>query len=268
MKFNRRTFVKRTAIALSAVTASLPIKLISAAMEKEVKKGMWVKGGEINEYEHTPRPDVKYGMVIDCDKCVGCHLCAVACRQEYDVPKGVWRSWVKEIEKEAGSERKKCFLPRLCNHCEQAPCVSACPVSASYKREDGVVLTDYKKCIGCKYCIVACPYDARFLNPLTKTSDKCTFCDHRLEEGKKPACVEICPRGARIFGDLNDPDSEVSKLIHSKPVRVIKKKLGTKPQVYYINPDKDITPAEYMIEEYSGKKKREEHKEMKIFGWA
>jgi len=267
MKINRRTFVKRTAIVLSALSISAPIKLITASREKVVEKGMWVKGSEINEYVHTPRPDVRYGMVIDCNKCVGCHLCAVACRQEYDVPKGVWRSWVKEIEKEDSTERKKCFLPRLCNHCENAPCVSVCPVGASYKREDGIVLTDYKKCIGCKYCIVACPYDARFLNPLILTSDKCTFCDHRLEEGKLPACVEICPRGARIFGDLNDHESEVAKLIHGKPVEVMKKKLGTKPQVYYINPDKDMTPAEYMIETYSGEKKKKEHDEIKLLRW-
>jgi tetrathionate reductase subunit B len=255
MKINRRTFVKRTAIALTALSASLPIRMIMAAKEKVVTTGKWVKGGEIFEYEHTPRPEVKYGMLIDCDKCVGCHMCAVACRQEYEVPEGVWRSWVKEIEKEGGQR----FLPRLCNHCENAPCVSVCPVTASYKREDGIVLTDYSKCIGCKYCITACPYDARFVNPLTRTSDKCTFCDHRVEEGRKPACVEICPVNARIFGDLNDPDSEISKLIRSNPVKVMKPGLGTRPQVYYIGLDKDITPADYMIDEYSGMKKRREH---------
>lgn len=257
MKINRRTFVKRTAIVLGTLGASLPVRMIMAAKEKVVTKGMWVKGGEIIKYEHTPRPDVQYGMVIDCNKCVGCHMCAVACRQEYDVPEIVWRSWVKEIEKE-GSDVKH-FLPRLCNHCENAPCVLVCPVTASYKREDGIVLTDYSRCIGCKYCITACPYDARFVNPLTRTSDKCTFCDHRLEEGREPACVEICPVNARIFGDLNDPGSEVSKLIRDNPVDVMKSGLGTRPQVYYIGLDQDITPADYMIDEYSGMKKRREH---------
>jgi tetrathionate reductase subunit B len=257
MKINRRTFMKRTAIVLTAVSASLPIRMIVAAKEKVVTTGKWVKGDIIFKYEHTPRPEVKYGMLIDCDKCVGCHMCAVVCRQEYDVPEGFWRSWVKEIEKE-GSDVKH-FLPRLCNHCENAPCVLVCPVTASYKREDGIVLTDYSKCMGCKYCITACPYDARFVNPLIRTSDKCTFCDHRLEKGREPACVEICPVNARIFGDLNDPDSEISKLIRDNPVKVMRPGLGTRPQVYYIGLDQDITPADYMIDEYSGMKKRREH---------
>jgi tetrathionate reductase subunit B len=259
VKLSRRAFVKRAAIALVALVVGLRVKLVKAAKETVVYTGKWVKGGKISEYAHTPRPEKRYGMIIDCDKCVGCHLCAVACRQEFDVPKGVWRSWVKVIEKGDLPNVRRYFLPRLCNHCENAPCVSVCPVKASYKREDGVVLTDYSKCIGCKYCIIACPYDARFINPLIRTSDKCTFCDHRLEEGRKPACVEICPVNARIFGDLNDPDSEISQLIRDNPVWVLKPELGTHPQVYYIGLDRDITPADYMVREYSGWEKRRKH---------
>lgn len=184
--------------------------------------------------------NIRYVMVIDLNKCVGCHSCTIACKSENNVPLTVFRAWVKHIEKGKYPDVSHHFLPRLCNHCKKPPCVTVCPVKAAYKREDGTVLTDYKKCIGCKYCIVACPYDARFINPVRKTSDKCTFCIHRVEKGLMPACVDTCMGRARFFGDLNDHKSEVSRLIAKNPTQTLKPELGTEPSVFYIKPDEAI----------------------------
>src|SRR5690625_4338937 len=127
-------------------------------------------------------------------------------------------------------------LPRLCNHCDNPPCVPVCPVQATFQREDGIVMVDGDRCVGCAYCVQACPYDARFINKETKVADKCTFCEHRLEVGLLPACVESCVGGARVIGDLNDPDSEISKLIdrHKDEIKVLKPDMGTAPHVFYI----------------------------------
>jgi tetrathionate reductase subunit B len=244
----RRFFLKMVTLSVTGLTASfIAFAGRVGAQTKKLVKGLYIRGSKILTYKHELQPGRNYAMLIDCAKCIGCESCAETCREEYELPDGVWRSWVKFIERE-----EMLFLPRLCNHCDNPPCATVCPVSASYKREDGIVLTDYKKCIGCKYCMIACPYDARFLHPIHKVSDKCTFCDHRLEEGLLPACVEVCPVGARIFGDLNNPESEISKLIAQKPVQVLRKDMGTKPKVYYIALDIDITPTEEMAEEYSG----------------
>ena len=130
------------------------------------------------------------------------------------------------------------FLPRLCNHCSSPNCVSVCPTGATYKREeDGIVVVDPDICIGCKYCIQACPYDARFLNPVTGAADKCDFCLHRVSQGLAPACVETCIGRARIFGDINDPDSEISRMIATNPVSVLRPEKGTQPNVFYIAAD-------------------------------
>ncbi|WP_457648382.1 4Fe-4S dicluster domain-containing protein [Profundibacter sp.] len=127
-------------------------------------------------------------------------------------------------------------LPRLCNHCDNPPCVPVCPVQATFQREDGIVVVDADKCVGCAYCVQACPYDARFINPKTNIADKCTFCVHRVEAGLLPACVETCTGGARIFGDMNDPDSEISKVLAEAgdAVKVLRPEMGTDPHVYYI----------------------------------
>lgn len=247
-KLNRRTFLKYTITASTLIALGTRIDYaLGVSPQNKPVRIKYTKGNNLFEYEHTPKPEKKYGMVIDCERCIGCRLCAVACRQEFDVPKDYWRAWVKIIE----SDQKEFYLPRLCMHCENAPCVNVCPVKAAYKREDGVVLTDYDRCIGCKYCIIACPYDARFIHPIHKVSDKCTFCDHRIEIGLKPACVDICPVNARIFGDLNDPNSEISKLLISNPVKVLREEMGTRPKVYYINPPTDISPTEDMARAYS-----------------
>ena len=126
----------------------------------------------------------------------------------------------------------------VCNHCNHPPCVTVCPTGATWKREeDGIVVVDPDLCIGCKYCILACPYDARFLNPVTGAADKCDFCLHRVEKGLVPSCVNTCVGGARIFGDLGDPDSDISKLIANNRVSVLRGEMGTFPNVYYIDAD-------------------------------
>lgn len=179
----------------------------------------------------------RYAMVIDVRKCIGCHACSVACKSENDVPLGVWRSWVKVAERGKYPNASRQFLPRLCNHCEEPACVEACPTKASYQREDGIVLIREERCIGCKLCIAACPYDARFFHPSGRVSSKCTFCAHRVDEGVVPSCVNTCQGKARIFGDLNDPSSEVAKLVAKEPIQVLKPHLGTEPRVFYIGAD-------------------------------
>ena len=181
----------------------------------------------------------RYGMVIDARKCTGCQSCVVACKTETNLPTGVWRNWVAGIEKGSYPEPGDAFLPKLCNQCENPPCVQVCPTEASFKRDDGIVLVRPHRCIGCGLCIAACPYDARFFTPLgtPQYADKCTFCYQRVDEGLLPACVEACPNGAITFGDLNDPTSEVSRLLAANQTDVIKQYEGTLPSVFYIGAD-------------------------------
>ena len=180
----------------------------------------------------------QYGMVIDTRRCIGCHACTVACKSEFDVPLGENRAWVEYVEKGSYPHVSRSFLPRLCNHCSEPPCVPVCPTNATYKREqDGFVVVDQGLCIGCKYCVQACPYDARFLNPVTGWADKCDFCVHRVEKGLEPSCVNSCVGGARIFGDLADLESEISKLVAENQVTVLRREMGTFPNVYYIGAD-------------------------------
>ncbi|TCS60557.1 sulfate reduction electron transfer complex DsrMKJOP subunit DsrO [Varunaivibrio sulfuroxidans] len=183
-------------------------------------------------------PAKRYAMVIDTRKCVGCHACSVSCKTENDVPLGETRSWVEYIEKGDFPEVRRSFLPRLCNQCEKPQCVSVCPTGATYKRkEDGIVVIDSNVCIGCKYCVQACPYGMRFINPTTGAADKCDFCLHRVENGLVPACVNTCQGKARIFGDLNDPDSVVSKAVRANALTVLRPEMGTGPMVFYIDAD-------------------------------
>lgn len=179
----------------------------------------------------------RYGMVVDVRRCVGCMSCSVSCKMENSVPFGVFRSNVEIKEKGKYPHVKRHFLPKLCNHCEKAPCVSVCPVGATYKRTDGVVVVNENKCIGCGYCIVTCPYHARFLHPIRKVADKCNFCEHQLAMEGTPACVRNCMGKARVFGDLNDPNSTVSQLLASEATNQPKVELGTEPKVFYIGAD-------------------------------
>ncbi|MFB6468651.1 4Fe-4S dicluster domain-containing protein [Cytobacillus sp. Hz8] len=190
---------------------------------------------------------VKYAMLIDLRKCVACHACTVACKSENNVPLGYFRNWVSEIEKGKFPDVSRSPLPRLCNHCENAPCEKVCPVKATYYTDDGTVQIDYDKCIGCGYCIQACPYDARFINPLRKTAEKCTYCYHRIAKGELPACVSTCIGDARVFGDINDPKSEISMIIAKNKVEVLKPEKNTHPKTFYIMPDEKLTRPDYSV---------------------
>jgi len=182
---------------------------------------------------------VKYGMVLDLRKCVGCHACTVSCKFENNVPEGNFRSWVRVWEKGNFPEVAVSFLPRLCNHCDDPPCVEVCPVTATFKIENGTVVIDDDLCIGCAYCVQACPYDMRYINPVTKIADKCDFCRARYGEGLLPACVTSCIGNARIFGDMDDPDSEISQVMNNNPVQVLYPEYGTEPNVFYIAMDEE-----------------------------
>lgn len=176
---------------------------------------------------------MKYAMVIDTLKCVGCSDCVVACQTENNVPVGYCRDWITEsvsgayptIELELKSER--------CNHCTNAPCVRCCPTGASHQLDNGIVLVTADDCIGCGACIQSCPYDARYQHP-DGYVDKCTFCNHRLEKGQLPACVSVCPTKCMYFGDLDNPNSEVSRLLKNRKWKTLAPEAGTKPQVYYL----------------------------------
>lgn len=179
----------------------------------------------------------RYAMLIDLTRCIGCQACVASCKAENNVPYGVFRTWVERHEKGTFPNVSLEFVPRLCNHCDNPPCVQVCPVGATYRREDGLVLIYDDRCIGCGACIKACPYGARYFNPIKKVADKCTFCQQRVDKGLEPACVTTCVGRARVFGDIADPGSEISKRISGKPVQVIKPQLGTEPMVFYIGLD-------------------------------
>jgi tetrathionate reductase subunit B len=188
-------------------------------------------------------PGRRYGMVIDLRRCTGCSTCSVACKSENEVPLGVYRTWVKVVEKGRFPNVKRSFLPIICNHCEKPICVTVCPVKAAFQRKDGIVAFDPHRCIGCRYCMAACPYEVRYVHPWKNIVEKCTFCLHRVDEGLEPACVSACPTDALIFGDLNDPESEVSRMITYHPVQVLKPEIGTEPRVYYIAADIETVTA-------------------------
>lgn len=191
----------------------------------------------------------RYAMLIDLRRCIGCHSCSVACKAENEVPLGVFRTWVKIVQKGKYPNVSRSFLPWLCNNCESPICVRNCPVGASYIREDGIVMVDPHRCIGCRYCMASCPYDVRYVNPIKKIVQKCTFCHHRVDAGLEPACVETCLGHARVFGDLNDPKSEISQIIASNPVQVLKPEMATRPKVHYIALDiESMDPLKTMKE--------------------
>ena len=177
---------------------------------------------------------VRWGMLIDLRKCIGCQACTVACGVENQVPLGYFRTISSIYEVQTAGQTRRVQLPRTCNHCANPPCVRDCPTQATYQRVDGIVVVDNTICIGCGYCVQACPYSARFINPETHTADKCTFCLHRVQAGLLPACVETCVGGARLFGDLNDPNARISQLLAQFDTRVLKPYEGTDPRVFYI----------------------------------
>ncbi|HEU5226433.1 MAG TPA: 4Fe-4S dicluster domain-containing protein, partial [Ktedonobacteraceae bacterium] len=192
---------------------------------------------------------MQYAFVIDQRKCIGCHACTVACKAEHDVPIGVYRTWVKYIEKGEFPNSRRYFLVNRCNHCNDAPCVTICPTSALYKRADGIVDFDSSRCIGCKSCMQACPYDALYIDPYSHTAAKCNYCAHRTEIGLEPACVVVCPERAIIAGDLHNPQTEIARIVAREPVRVRKPEQGTGPNVYYLGADETAINPEAALEE-------------------
>jgi len=175
----------------------------------------------------------RYAMAVDTRRCVGCNACVIACKTENALPSGVFRDWITTevhgtfpgLTMEIRSER--------CNHCSDTPCVANCPTGASHVAEGGVVLVDRAKCTGCKACMASCPYGARSVHPDGHV-DKCTFCLHRVEQGKGPACVETCPTRSLTFGDANDPESAVARLKARRPHHVVQPEAGTEPNVFFL----------------------------------
>ncbi len=187
---------------------------------------------------------MNYGFVMDNRACIGCHACSTACKSENQVPVGVNRTWVKYTESGQYPDARRAFQVTRCNHCSNPPCVRICPVSAMYQRDDGIVDFDSDACIGCKACMQACPYDAIYLDPETHTAAKCHYCAHRVDVGLEPACVVVCPEHAIIAGDLDDPESEISRKLAQHNVTVRKPEQGTAPKVFYIDGhDLALTPT-------------------------
>ena len=180
---------------------------------------------------------MRLGFLIDQRRCIGCHACTVACKQEQEVPLGVFRTWVKYIEKGAFPNTRRHFTVLRCNHCDDAPCTKICPTTALFRRDDGIIDFDTSRCIGCKSCMQACPYDALYIDPVEHTAQKCNFCAHRVDAGLKPACEIVCPETAIVSGDLDDPESSIARLIAREPVHVRKPEQGTQPKLFYINAD-------------------------------
>lgn len=205
-----------------------------------------------------------YAMGIQVDECIGCGRCVIACKIENNVPKEsfYFRTWVERyIIKRDKSVVVQCteggagelsdyfkekdilrsfFIPKLCNHCENPPCAQVCPVGATFKTEDGIVLIDENRCIGCGYCLQACPYGARYMHPQKHTADKCTLCYHRIKRELIPVCVEVCPTQARVFGDMNSAASSLVRLMRMRNIHVLKPSLNTEPKVFYTGLDGEV----------------------------
>ncbi len=187
----------------------------------------------------------RYAMVIDLTRCVGCQACSAACSKEWDVPFGFARTRVHSTGI-VGTfpDLSSGFRVAQCNHCERPTCVAACPTGATKQTEDGIVHVDRGLCIGCGYCVDACPYDARFLNPSLDQADKCDFCSPRLERGLQPACVATCPGHAKYFGDLEDTSSEVFRMVYERGARRFETaEVDVGPHVFYMGRERDLEPV-------------------------
>jgi tetrathionate reductase subunit B len=215
----------------------------------------YVLAGTPAESPNYTRSTHWYGMLLDIQKCIGCGNCVRACSTENDVPEGYFRTWVEryhvddwhmetpKVDSPDGGKHgfppssesggKNFFVPKLCNHCVDSPCTQVCPVGATFDSPEGVVLVDEKYCLGCRYCIQACPYGCRFLNPTKHTAEKCTLCYHRITKGLTTACCENCPTGARQLVDLKDPKDPIHEFLKHNKVQVLKPYMATEPKVKY-----------------------------------
>ena len=246
---HRREFLRNFSKKIPTVLAisTLPVKQLAAAVDSDYKAS-----------------DHDYAMGVDINKCIGCGRCADACKTENKVSREPYffRTWVERYAiHEGGSAEvdspnggidgfparsddpnilRQFFVPKLCNHCQNAPCVQVCPVGATFQSEDGVVLVDDTYCVGCRYCIQACPYGARYLDPVKHVADKCTFCYHRITEGLLPACVEVCPTQSRVFGEIGLRSSPLRRLLRFNDIVVLKPGLNTSPKVFYAGADGEV----------------------------
>lgn len=197
----------------------------------------------------------RWGMIIDIDRCIGCGNCVRACEKENHVPEGYFRTWIERYEirgadiehprvtSPAGGKHgftpsqdastRQFFVPKLCNQCQDSPCVQVCPVGATFDSPDGVVLVDESYCLGCRYCVQACPYGCRYIHPEKHTVDKCTLCYHRITRGLTTACCEACPTQARVLVDLKNPADPVHEFLRANKVQVLKPHMATRPKVFY-----------------------------------
>ncbi|MFT5700009.1 MAG: tetrathionate reductase subunit B [Desulforhopalus sp.] len=253
---DRRGFIKK--VLGGTIAGSLLLVLPANATEIAEQ----IPGMRAEESVFTKK---RFAFVVDITACIGCGSCCIADKAEYDVPDGNYRTWVERyviddhdnvyVDSPDGGlggyttprsglpnpTRDTFFVPKLCNMCEKPSCVQVCPVGATYKTEDGFVLIDKDRCVGCSYCIQACPYSVRFINPKTHTAEKCTWCYHRVRKGLLPACVSVCPVHARKFGDLNDKNSEVWKILHEPHViSVLKPDMGNKPALHYVGLRREV----------------------------
>ncbi|OEH85405.1 4Fe-4S ferredoxin [Desulfuribacillus stibiiarsenatis] len=175
----------------------------------------------------------RYAMLIDASRCTGCGACRVACQMQHQLPPNMSFNRLEFRERGIFPTVKQEIVPVQCMHCDNPPCLHVCPTNATYKRSDGIVLVDHDKCIGCKYCMTACPYDARTLNE-KRVPEKCKFCSEYVVQGQEPPCASTCMCSVRIFGDLDDPDSEISKAMAKKSVYQLIPEKGTRPRIYYV----------------------------------
>ncbi|MDY0389308.1 MAG: 4Fe-4S dicluster domain-containing protein [Desulfobulbus oligotrophicus] len=234
----RRAFL-RAGLAITGLFMGGTILSLTSIRRAEAVTGPIPKNAD---YPYKPH----YSMVMRQNLCIDCELCMDACVRTNNVPSYGWRTRILERTRHIGpKEQETIFMPILCNQCNEPPCVRVCPTVATYKdKTTGIVVMDNKKCIGCKTCMAACPYNARYYNEETRAIDKCNFClDTRLSKGEKdPACVEACPADVRVFGDLNDPESEVYKLVHQPEttVWVLRPETGALPNVFYMNVVLDV----------------------------
>ncbi len=260
-RLSRRQVLKLGAMAISGIVGSrLAFDWLTGVARLDAPHAI---DAAVAGYDATAH---RWGFVVDTDRCIGCGQCVLACKTENGVPfdEEHTRTWIERHtlepdgnltvdSPEAGAHgfppledaapgASSRFVPRLCMQCENSPCTVVCPVGATYRTADGVILVDEERCIGCGYCVVACPYGARYLLPAGErtprgiggVADKCTLCYHRITRGDQPACVEVCPVQARVFGDLNDAASPVSTILRDRPSTVMRPELGTRPRVHYL----------------------------------